>query len=131
MSEHSFLSEFFKNPFADGLNNHQKRAILGSLFVIAEIDQEINIKEEEVIEHMIKLMAINLSLPFFQIPATSNEIYESISVLDRFYKEWLLKTMSNLICSDGEPNIKEITCLLDFADDMDISEIELRQIINS
>jgi uncharacterized tellurite resistance protein B-like protein len=119
----------FQSSFKNELTNQQKRAILGALLVTAQADSKMNSKEEEYIELIIKLLGVDLTEEYFNVPADVAEVAEVLNTLPQSKKEWLLFALHTLILIDGNVNKDEAIFILGIAQDMNISEFELVDII--
>jgi len=111
--------------FQDGFTPKQKKAILCSLFLIANSDQEFHIKEQHFFEETALLLGYRLTeniIDDFMTLGGRDELFNLLNSLDEGQKDWYIITSLGMMHADGKPLDIELKHLMTSYDHMGITE---------
>lgn len=111
--------------FQDGFNLKQKKAVLLSLFLIANSDQEFHIKEKQFFEETALLLGYRLTenmVDEFMSLGDREELFRLLNSMDEGQKDWYIITSLGMMHADGKPLDIELKHLMTFFDHMGITE---------
>jgi uncharacterized tellurite resistance protein B-like protein len=111
--------------FQDGFSPKQKKAILCSMFLIANSDQEFHIKEQQFFEETALLLGYRLTenmIDDFMTLGGRDELFNLLNSLDEGQKDWYIITSLGMMHADGKPLDIELKHLMTFYDHMGITE---------
>jgi uncharacterized tellurite resistance protein B-like protein len=111
--------------FQDGFSPKQKKAILCSLFLIANSDQEFHLKEQQFFEETALLLGYRLTegmIDDFMTLGGRTELFNLLNSLDEGQKDWYIITSLGMMHADGKPLDIELKHLMAFYDHMGITE---------
>ena len=119
----------FRNSFSE----EQKVAIIHCLLIVAQCDQELHVKELELLKSTSNMLGIhfepqNLS-PIMRRMFQQNN-FPILNTLDRTQKEWYICTMHSMMHVDGKVLEKEIDYCLSIAEEIGINAEQYRNILD-
>lgn len=118
----------FKGSFTD----EQKKAILVSLFVIANSDKEFHIKEVEFLQQTADLLEYqfsdNINEEFSGI--NRGEVFKQLKDFSEDQKEWYLVTVAGMISEDKEISDIELDDALRYLLSMGISNEKINKTLD-
>jgi len=119
----SFVREHF-NVFQDSFSTKQKEAILCSLFLIANSDDEYHENESLFFEHTAKLLGYKLSPNYLEIFLNIDkyELFEYLDSLEENQKDWYIITAFGMVNADDKILDREFQYLQVFLEKMHITE---------
>lgn len=120
--------------FQDDLNDLQKKAIMRSLFQIANGDGEYHHKEHEFIVQTAELLNFPLANSSRKIATellemNTSEVINQLNSLDAEHKDWYLITAFGMIHSDEKALEEEFIVLKDIFHQMGINQSHFETII--
>lgn len=122
------LSEF-RNSFSEV----QKVAVMHCLLIVAQCDQELHLKELELLKSISRTLGIhfdpqNLS-PIMQRMFQQNN-FPILNTLDRSQKEWYICAMHSMMHADGKVLEKEMHYCLSIAEEIGINSEQYKSILD-
>jgi len=120
-------NEFLKSHlsgFQGQFTNEQKRAIMVSLYVIANSDEEFHTKEVEFLQQTADILGYQISSDIDQEFSGINrgKVFEQLKEFSDKQKEWYLVTVTGMIHSDGKVLESELDDALRYLLSMGISK---------
>ncbi|MGV8111818.1 MAG: TerB family tellurite resistance protein [Lentimicrobium sp.] len=96
------VRDHFKG-FHDGFSENQKKAILLSLFLMANSDGEFHQKESEFFIQVSNLLNYKLTRNFMDDISTisRDQLFQFLNSLDESQKDWYIVTISGMLHVDG------------------------------
>lgn len=128
VSEH--LSEF-QSEF----NANQKKAIMCSLFMIANSDEVYHKNEHKYLEQIARVLGYNLGSDLDKIvdefmTISRDEIFTNLNSLTQSQKDWYIITAYGMVHADNKALEAEIQYAFTFFAKMGISERRIESVIN-
>lgn len=122
------------SKFQNELKEKQKKAIVGSLFYLANGDGEYHNKEHEFIKQASELLNYELSDSEHRIAEElmgmgKEGIFDQLNTLSKAQKEWYVITALGMIHSDGKALEEEFEMLKQFLSKIEISQQRFEEII--
>lgn len=122
------------SKFNSVLEEKQKKAIIGSLFYLANGDREYHNKEHEFIKQASDLLGYNLSDSEHLIAEElmgmgKKTIFEELNTLTQEQKDWYVITALGMIHSDGKALDEEFKMLKDFLTQIYINHEHFEEVI--
>jgi len=117
------------NDFMESFTDEQKKAILVSLYVIANSDEEFHTKEVEFFQQTADILDFpitgNLEDEFSDI--NREEVFEQLKDFSEDQKEWYLTTVIGMIHADGEVIEEELDDAEQYLSKMGITRERITQ----
>lgn len=115
-----------------GYSLEKKAAIVSSLYLIANIDDNIQPAELEYISKCADLLFLPLSDSIFDenLSRGAKYIVNLLKFLDKKQKEWYTIVLFELLMVTGSPRGNQATCALNILEEMGISREQFSAIIN-
>ena len=110
--------------FQGQFTNEQKRAIMVSLYVIANSDEEFHTKEVEFLQQTADILGYQISSDIDQEFSGINrgKVFEQLKEFSDKQKEWYLVTVTGMIHADGKVLESELDDALRYLLSMGISK---------
>lgn len=110
--------------FQNNFSSNQKKAIMCSLFLIANADKEFHNKEAVFFEQTAKLLGYKLTSNFLEEFLSFNkvELLQLLDSLDESQKDWYIVTAFGMVHADGRALEKEYQYFEVFLENMNITE---------
>ena len=120
--------------FQTGFNQQQKKAVMCSLFIIANSDGEFHNMENQFFEQTAALLGYRLSS---DLDTTIDEfmtmdresLFRNLNSLGESQKDWYIVSSWGMVHADGKAIKEEFQHLLVFFDEMGISEERFENVI--
>lgn len=122
------------SKFKNVLDEKQKKAIIGSLFYLANGDGEYHNKEHEFIKQASDLLDYNLSDSEYRIAEElmgmgKQAIFEELNTLTQEQKDWYMITALGMIHSDGKALEEEFNMLKNFLTQISINHEHFEEVV--
>lgn len=119
------------NDFQGSFTDEQKKAIMVSLYVIANSDEEFHDSEVEFLQHTADLLGYQISSDIKQEFSGINrgKVFEQLREFSDEQKEWYLVTVTGMIHADGKVLENELDDALRYLLAMGISKERMIEII--
>jgi len=117
------------NDFMESFTDEQKKAILVSLYVIANSDEDFHTKEVEFFQQTADILDYpitgNLKDEFSEI--NRDEVFEQLKDISEDQKEWYLTTVIGMIHADGKVIEEELDDAEQYLSRMGITKERITQ----
>jgi len=121
------------NEFTDSFTEEQKKAILVSLYVIANSDKEFHTREVEFFQQTADILDYpitgNMKDEFSEI--NKEEVFEQLNNISENQKKWYLTTVIAMIHADGKVMEEELVDAEQYLSKMGITKDKISQILNT
>lgn len=117
--------------FKDKFSGKQKKAVMGSLWIIANSDGEFHLKEAQFLKQIASVLGYKpskINLPKF-VAQGPDEIFKKLESLDGAQKEWYIITAFAMIHVDGEALGVEYQYLEAYFEKMNVSREYFESVI--
>lgn len=111
--------------FQDGFTARQKKAILCSLFLLANADKEFHTKEQQFFEETALLLGYRLTenmIDDFMSLGGRSELFNILNSLDESQKDWYIITSFGMMHADNKLLDVEMNYLMTYYDHLGITE---------
>ncbi|MFG6686244.1 TerB family tellurite resistance protein [Mariniflexile sp. HNIBRBA6329] len=120
--------------FQDDFNEHQKKAIMISLFLIANSDGEYHNKENQFFEQTATLLGYRLNPDFDKtvddfMTMDKPSLFRHLNSLGSSQKDWYIVTAFGMVHADGQALEEEFQYMLVFFDEMGITEERFENVL--
>lgn len=122
--------------FKDSFSDEQKKAVICSLFLIANIDGEYHQKEKDFFEETADVLGYTLKedtdkqvREFLSI--SREELFEMLKSLSKEQKDWFVATVLSMIHADGEALDKEVHYADEFFEKMGVTHAQCEEVIRN
>jgi len=121
------------NDFRESFTEEQKKALLVSLYVIANSDKEFHTKEVEFFQQTADILDYpitgNMKDEFSEI--NRDEVFEQLKNISENQKKWYLTTVIGMIHADGKVMEEELVDAEQYLSKMGITKEKITQILKT
>ncbi len=122
--------------FQDSFSDEQKKCVICSLFLVANIDGEYHQKEKDFFQETADVLGyrmqgdINEQVKEF-LSIDRNDLFETLKSLSKEQKDWFIATVLSMIHADGEALDKEVHYADEFFEKMGITHAQCEEVIKN